>query len=90
MSDIDDLLASLHDHLEATEERPLTEDANRWLGEAQAIASDAHESDLDHETTRERVQQVIDLLEEVDSTGDSEADKHVDAAQRAAERVIER
>ena len=90
MSDVDDLLASLHDHLEATEERPLDEAANRHLGEAHAIATDVDESDLDPETTRKRVRDVMDLLEEIDETGDDEADKHVDAARRAAQRVLDR
>ena len=90
MSDVDDLLASLHDHLEATEDRPLSEEANRWLGEAQAIAADVDEAALDPETTRERVEEILELLDEVDGTGDEEADKHVAAANRAAERVLER
>ncbi len=90
MSDLDDLLASLHDHLEATEDRPLTDEANRWLGEAQAIAADVDEADLDGDTTRERVDEILDLLDEVDGTGDDEADKHVDAARRAAKRVLDR
>ena len=90
MSDIDDLLASLHDHLEATEERPLDNEANRWLGEAQAIAADVDENELDSETTKERVEEILELLDEVDGTGDDEADKHVAAARRAANRVLDR
>ena len=88
MTDRKELLASLHDHLAATEERPLETDANRWLGEAQAIAADLHESNLDDETVQNRTEKVLDLLAEVDDTGDDEADKHVDAARRAAERIL--
>jgi hypothetical protein len=90
MSDRDDLVASLHDHLEATEERPLETEANRWLGEAQAIAADVAESNLDDDTVRARTEKVLDLLSEVDDTGDEEANKHVDAARRAAERILDR
>lgn len=90
MSDVDDLLASLHDHLEATEERPLTEDANRVLGEAQAIAAEVADHDLDSEATIDHVREILDLIDEVDETGDPEADKHADAARRAAQRVLDR
>jgi len=87
MTDREDLLASMHDHLAATEERPLATDANRWLGEAQAIAADLAESDLDDDTVQNRTEKVLDLLAEVEETGDEEADEHVAAARRAAERV---
>ncbi len=89
MTDRDELLASLHDHLAATEQRPLETSANRWLGEAQAIATDLAEADLDAETVQKRTEKVLDLLSEIDGTGDEEADKHVDAARRAAERVLQ-
>jgi uncharacterized Zn finger protein (UPF0148 family) len=90
MSEIDDLVSSMHEHLEATEEKALTEEANRKLGEAQSIAADIAESNLDQETTTERVETVLELLEAVGSTGDETADEHVDAARRAAERVLDR
>lgn len=90
MSEIDGLVSSLHDHLEATERRPLTDDANRVLGEAQAIAADVDAADLDYETTQQRVREVLDLLEELEGTGDDEADEHVSAARRAAQRVLDR
>jgi len=90
IDDIDGLLSSLHDHLEATESRPLDTDANRILGEAQAIAADAASEDIDRETAKERTKQVLELLDEIDGTGDQEADEHVDAARRAAQRVLDR
>jgi hypothetical protein len=90
MSEIDDLVSSMHEHLEVTEEKPLTEEANRQLGEAQSIAADIAEANLDWETTTNRVETVLELLEEIDSTGDETADEHVDAARRAAERVLDR
>lgn len=86
---LDGLVSSLHDHLAATEEQPLQEEANRLLGEAQALAADAEAADLDAETTKQRVEDVLDLLLEVDGTGHDEADEHVAAARRAAERVLE-
>jgi hypothetical protein len=91
MDEIDDLLSSLHDHLEATQEMALPEDANRLLGEAQSIAADLAEGDVDHETAHERTQAVLELLDELDDgTGNDDADDHVEAARRAAERVLER
>ncbi|MFC7131906.1 MULTISPECIES: hypothetical protein [Salinibaculum] len=89
MTDREELLASLHDHLAATEERPLETAANRWLGEAQAVAADLATADLDDETVRKRTEKVLDLLSEVDGTGDETADEHVEAARRAAERVLD-
>ena len=86
----DGLLSSLHEHLEATAERPLSTEANRWLGEAEAIAENLATSDVDRETAHERIETVLGLLAEIDETGDEEADKHVDAARRAGERVLER
>lgn len=88
--DVAELLAALDAHLGATEELALEEDANRWLGEAHAVASDLAESDVSDETLVERVETVLELLAEVDGTGDDEADQHVAAAKRAGERILER
>jgi len=89
MSDLDELLASLHDHLEATEELPLEESANRLLGEAEAVAADVADGSASEEVTKERVEKVADLLDEVDSTGHEEGDQHVAAARRAADRILD-
>lgn len=88
--DVAELLASLSNHLAATAELPLEEEANRWLGEAQAVASDVDEADVDEETVRDRVETILELLSEVDGTGHDEADEHVAAARRAAERILDR
>jgi hypothetical protein len=88
--DVTELLEVLAAHLEATEEMALPEEANRWLGEAHAVAGDAAAADLDPETTVERVETVVELLDEVESTGHEEADAHVAAARRAGERILER
>ncbi len=89
MSDLDELLASLHDHLEATAELPLDESANRLLGEAEAVAADAAQGDISDDVARERVEKVSELLAEVDGTGHDEGDQHVAAARRAADRILE-
>jgi hypothetical protein len=89
MSNLDELLASLHDHLEATEELPLEESANRLLGEAEAVAADAAQGGLADDVARERVEKVAELLAEVDGTGHEEGDQHVDAARRAADRILD-
>ena len=88
--DIAELVQSMDAHLGATEELPLEEHANRWLGEAHAVASDVAESDVSDETLTERVQTVMDLLSEIEETGHEEADQHVAAARRAGERILER
>ena len=89
MSNLDELLASLHDHLEATEELPLEESANRLLGEAEAVAADAAQGGLTEDVARERVEKVAKLLAEIDGTGHDEGDQHVAAARRAADRILE-
>jgi outer membrane murein-binding lipoprotein Lpp len=86
---LEGLVSSIHDHLAATEELPLEEEANRLLGEAQAVAADAEAADLDAATTKERVEEILALLEEVDGTGHDEADEHVAAARRAAQRALD-
>lgn len=73
-------LATLHDHLAATAELPVERSANRWLGEAQALAADLDESDLAEDVVADRLATIQELLEEVDGTGDERADEHVDAA----------
>jgi len=88
--DVAELVASMDAHLAATEELALEEEANRWLGEAHAIATDVAEGDLDEQTLVERVEKVLELLDEVDGTGHEEADQHVAAAERAGKRVLDR
>jgi hypothetical protein len=90
MDEVEGLVSSLYEHLEATEGLPVETDASRILGEAQAIAGDLHQGEPDNETIHERVETVSELLAEVDGTGDSEADEHVAAARRATQRILER
>jgi hypothetical protein len=91
MNEINHLLSSLHDHLEATEEKALPEESNRILGEAQSIAADLAEESVDRATAHERVEDILELLDELDDgTGNDDADDHVEAARRAAKRVLDR
>ena len=80
-SDPDAAVSALADHLTATAERPIPPAANRWLGEAEAVARDAATDGLDSDTRRKRVQQVAELLAEADETGDPVADDHIAAAE---------
>lgn len=80
MTGDDERLAALHDHLAATAERPVERDASRWLGEAEALAADVAESDLDPAVVAERLGKIEHLLSHVEGTGDDAADDHVAAA----------
>ncbi|TYT62818.1 hypothetical protein [Natrialba swarupiae] len=80
---------TVHEHLSATAELPVERDASRWLGEAEAVASDAAAGDLEAETIRKRIGQVDRLLSEVDGTGHEEADDHVEAARRICREILE-
>ena len=86
-----DRVARLHDALRATEERPVERTASRWIGEAQAIASDAVELTDGNGTrvpvVRIRVGHVLDMLENVEATGDEVADEHVATALSLAESI---
>jgi len=77
---MDGRLDELADHLRATGERPVERTANRWLGEAEALAVDLAEHDLDPATRQKRLSKIDDLLSNVDGTGDDHADDHVAAA----------
>lgn len=83
----DERVRRLHDHLEATAELPLDREATRWVAEAAAIAEDCRHVD-DPAVVRRRVEHVASLLGEVDATGHTEADEHVDAARTLADAVV--
>ena len=72
----------LYEELAATGERPVERSASRWLGEAEAIAGDIAQSKLGPAVRRERLAKVEELLGHVETTGDQQADDHVDAARR--------
>ena len=75
-----DRLDSLAEHIQATGERPVERSAARWLGEAEAIATDLAESDLDADARAKRLDQLDHLLSNVEATGDGEADEHLESA----------
>ena len=85
-----DPVVSLHDHLAATEERPVEREAGWRLGEAQALAGQVSGGDLDDDMVRERVAEITELLSAIEGTGDREADDHVEAALELASRVANR
>jgi hypothetical protein len=88
MSD-DDPLAELAAALRGTEEYPVDSVANRWLGEAEAIAGDLAASDLPDEVVHERLGHVEHLLSNVEGTGSAEADELVERAKTLTEAAIE-
>jgi len=80
-------LDELHEELAATGERPVERSASRWLGEAEAIAGNIAQSDLDPAVRRERLAKVGELLENVETTGDDRADEHVETARAIVEEL---
>jgi len=86
MSDESDPAAALHDHLAATEERPVEREAGWRLGEAQALAAEIA-GGVDEPTAVRRAGEIRTLLAEIDGTGDREADGHVAAARDLADRI---
>ncbi|MFC7323856.1 hypothetical protein ACFQMF_04585 [Halorubrum rutilum] len=90
MSDAFGPVAALRDHLAATEERPVEREAGWRLGEAQALAAEIADGDVDEATVVRRAAEIRTLLAEVDDTGDPEADDRVDAARELATRIANR
>ena len=85
---LDERVQRLARRLEATAELPIDREANRWLGEADAIAGDLASSDLDDGTVRERVETVARLLSEIDATGHEDGDAHLEAAERLCAAIL--
>ncbi|WP_306058324.1 hypothetical protein [Natronococcus wangiae] len=81
-------LEALRDHLEATAELPIDPKTNRWLGEAEAVARDAAQNDVDPATARERVGQVQRLLSAADEPDHEEAAAHLEAARDLCRDVL--
>lgn len=82
-----DAAAELYRHLEATEVRPVAREAGWHLGEAQALAGQIADGGLEPDVVRERAETICDLLAEFETTGDAEADDHVEAARELASRL---
>jgi vacuolar-type H+-ATPase subunit H len=77
----------LYEHLATTAERPVEREASRLLGEAEAVADDMR--DCPPEVIERRAAVVVDLLSEVDGTGDPAADERVAAARELAARLAD-
>lgn len=82
--DVHDRAATVRDHLEATETLPLDPAANRWIGEAHAVAADAADPGVSPGVVRRRMREVVSLLDRVESAGHPDADDRVAAARDAA------
>ena len=82
----------LYEHLAATRERPIEREARRWIGEADAITDDLvgpDIADVDPGVIQNRIGYVAELLSNVEATGDSTADEHVEAARDLANTILE-
>ena len=64
----------------ATAERPVERKAGRLIGEAEAVAGDMR--DCPPQVIERRAAVVVDLLSEVDGTGDPAVDERVAAARQ--------
>jgi len=83
-------VTALHEHLAATEERPVEREAGWRLGEAQALAAEIAGGGVDQATVVRRADEIRTLLAEIDGTGDRDADDHVAAARELAIRIANR
>ncbi|WP_418284338.1 hypothetical protein [Halorubrum sp. DTA46] len=90
VSDEFDPVTALHEHLVATEERPVKREAGWRLGEAQALAAEVASGTVDDATVVRRAEEIRGLLAEVEGTGDREADDRVAAARELANRIANR
>jgi hypothetical protein len=77
----------LYDHLAATAELPIERSASRLLGEAEAVADDLRDAESAVQTERAAI--VLQLLDEIEETGNDEADEHVEAARTLARTLAE-
>lgn len=83
------LLGELTRHLQATGTLPIEESANRWLGEAEAVATDLTGDQPPPGVLKERVIVLRRLLAEIESTGHPEADAHIDEARDLIETILD-
>lgn len=92
MDEIDHLLSSLQDHLDAAQAKALSSDIEAEVEEAQSIATEMTEGDVGHDTIHERTERLLEVLDDIEDEGaeNVEAESHLDAARRAAERVLDR
>ncbi len=86
---VDEKIEKIHEHLTATQDLPVERTASRWIGEAEAIARDLVEAEADSEVVHRRLRHVLELLDNVDETGNEMANEHVMIAMHVAREVIE-
>jgi hypothetical protein len=79
----------VHDHLAATQERPVERTASRWIGEAEAVAADLVHGDVTRAVVRKRLGHVQELLANVSTTADETADEHVVEAKRLVDELLD-
>lgn len=84
-----------HDHAEelyrelaATESMAIDPRANRWIGEAQAVAREIR-APASTEVRREGAEQIVRLLTEIEETENERADEHVERALSLAGRLAQ-
>lgn len=87
--DLNDLLDEIHENLDATQELQVERTASRWIGEAEAIAQDLAEADLDPDVVEEHLGKIESLLEEIEETGDTTADEHLQQAISLTESALD-
>lgn len=75
-------VSALYRHLAATAELPVERRPSRLLGEAEAVADDMRS--CDPAVAEARASVVLELLAQIDETGNDEADEHVEAAREIA------
>ncbi len=83
-----ELVVDLHDHLVATRERPVEQTAQRWIGEAEAVAGDLVNRDVEPSVLDKRIRQVQSLLAEVEDTEDPTTTAHIEAARELATDIL--
>lgn len=87
--DLHELARALHEHLSATGGFAIDEQTHRWLGEAQAVASDAVDPTVSEAVVKKRARQVGELLEQVDTTANESVNEHIAAARLIVEEITD-
>lgn len=88
-SNLDQTVRTLLNELESTAELPIDPIANRWLGEAEALARDLARSDVSTGVVRKRFQQIQYLLNQIDECNNPTATSHVDRAKAIVNSTLE-
>lgn len=88
MADPRELAEDVHAHLEATEELPIDHRANRWIGEAAAVA-DGIRGDFPEAARREDARRIVELLESIEGMENEEAIRRVERALALARRLAQ-